>query len=75
MEVIAIVGHSFKLPGDVQDEASFWDMLTSRKNMMTEWPSDRATIDSFSGRSSMNVNKVCFNFASDPGHMRNMFEF
>ena len=74
MEGIAVVGYSFKLPGDVQDEASFWDMLASRKNMMTEWPSDRATIDSFTSGSTTSGNKVCFGASNNHGSLRRMFE-
>ncbi|OTA94157.1 hypothetical protein M434DRAFT_394918 [Hypoxylon sp. CO27-5] len=47
MEPIAVVGFSFKLPGDVLDETSFWNMIHTRANHMTAWPDTRITIDSF----------------------------
>ncbi|KAI0120848.1 hypothetical protein F4776DRAFT_672631 [Hypoxylon sp. NC0597] len=47
MEPIAVVGFSFKLPGDVLDETSFWNMMYTRANQMTEWPDTRITTDSF----------------------------
>ncbi|KAI0840502.1 hypothetical protein F5Y06DRAFT_294490 [Hypoxylon sp. FL0890] len=47
MEPIAIVGLSFTLPQGITDEASLWKTLESRLNLMTEWPEDRLTVDSF----------------------------
>ncbi len=42
---IAIVGVSFKMPQDAEDELGFWKVLESRKNVMTEWPPSRTNID------------------------------
>lgn len=47
MEDIAIVGVSFKMPEDAQDELSFWKILEERKNLMTEWPESRTKLNSF----------------------------
>jgi acyl transferase domain-containing protein len=47
MEPIAIVGLSFRLPRDVDNEASLWDMLEHGRNAMTEWPKERSNIDAF----------------------------
>ncbi|KAF7535686.1 hypothetical protein G7054_g5162 [Neopestalotiopsis clavispora] len=44
MEPIAIIGFSFRLPQGAEDEASFWEMLESGRNVMTEWPKSRANI-------------------------------
>ncbi|KAH6609746.1 putative polyketide synthase [Trichoderma cornu-damae] len=44
---IAIVGFSFKLPQDVEDDTSFWDVLYNQKNLMTEWPESRLNASSF----------------------------
>ncbi len=38
---IAVVGLSFKLPQDVNDVSSFWEVLENRKNLMTDWPESR----------------------------------
>ncbi|KAI1775035.1 hypothetical protein F4818DRAFT_451955 [Hypoxylon cercidicola] len=45
-EPTAIIGFSFKLPQNVEDDRSFWDMLEKRRNLMTEWPPSRATLGS-----------------------------
>ncbi|KAF7558100.1 hypothetical protein G7Z17_g20 [Cylindrodendrum hubeiense] len=44
---IAIVGYSFKLPQDVNDDSSFWEVLENRRNLMTTWPESRFTTDAF----------------------------
>lgn len=46
-EDIAIVGYSFRLPQDVNDDKAFWEVLQNRKNLMTEWPASRVNADSF----------------------------
>jgi acyl transferase domain-containing protein len=46
-EDIAIVGYSFRLPQDVNDDTAFWEVLQNRKNLMTEWPASRVNADSF----------------------------
>ena len=55
---IAILGFSFKLPQDVEDDAAFWDVLQQRKNLMTEWPESRLKAGSFVGNNNKNANKV-----------------
>lgn len=47
MEPIAIVGLSFRLPRDIDNEAGLWDMLEHGRNAMTEWPKERSNIDAF----------------------------
>nr|ALQ32756.1 putative polyketide synthase [Fusarium aywerte] len=47
MSDIAIIGYSLKLPQDVDDDESFWDVLQSRRNLMTKWPENRVKTDSF----------------------------
>ncbi|KAI0020262.1 hypothetical protein F4780DRAFT_742638 [Xylariomycetidae sp. FL0641] len=44
---IAIIGLSFKLAGKVEDEFSLWDVLQSRRNLMTPWPEARGDISGF----------------------------
>lgn len=44
---IAIVGYSFKLPQDVNDDQSFWEALESRRNLRTDWPASRVDSASF----------------------------
>ncbi|RSL58093.1 hypothetical protein CEP53_006251 [Fusarium sp. AF-6] len=46
-EDIAIVGYSFKLPQDVDDDCSLWDVLSKRRNLMTECPKSRIDSESF----------------------------
>ncbi|XXG96501.1 hypothetical protein Hte_002784 [Hypoxylon texense] len=49
---------AFKLPQDVEDETSLWSMLVSGRNMMTEWPETRATIDAFYEHGLSSKNKI-----------------
>ncbi|RMJ10268.1 hypothetical protein CDV36_010105 [Fusarium kuroshium] len=44
---IAIVGYSFKLPQDVDDDCSLWDVLSKRRNLMTDCPKSRIDSESF----------------------------
>lgn len=54
---IAIVGYSFKLPQDVNDDQSFWEILENRRNLKTDWPTSRANPASFA---SNKLKKVCW---------------
>ncbi|KAL1857091.1 Type I Iterative PKS [Diaporthe australafricana] len=47
MEPIAIIGQAFRLPDGVEDVSSFWDMLEQGRNVMKEWPENRANIATF----------------------------
>jgi acyl transferase domain-containing protein len=47
MEPLAIVGCSFKGPQEAIDEENLWKVLESQRNLMTEWPADRCTLDAF----------------------------
>ena len=47
MDAIAIIGQSFRLPGDVETDSALWEMLESGRNVMSEWPKSRSTIDTF----------------------------
>lgn len=60
-EPFAIIGVSLKLPQEAVNEASLWEVLEARKNLATDWPENRASLDSFThdgepGR----PNTVCF---------------
>ncbi|KAI1453481.1 hypothetical protein F4805DRAFT_478404 [Annulohypoxylon moriforme] len=48
MEPFAIIGISFKLPQDATDESSFWKVLEEGRNLSSEWPENRKTLDSSS---------------------------
>lgn len=47
MEPIAIVGLAFQMPQEAQNETGLWEIIESGRNVMTEWPSDRVTVDEF----------------------------
>lgn len=47
MEPIALIGQAFRLPDGVEDASSFWDMLEHGRNMMREWPENRANLATF----------------------------
>jgi acyl transferase domain-containing protein len=64
MEPIAIVGLAFRLPDGVEDDLSFWDMLENKRNVMKEWPENRANIETFykpgSGiKNTASPTKIC----------------
>ncbi|KAI0509380.1 polyketide synthase PksD [Xylaria bambusicola] len=56
MEPVAVVGLSFRLPQGAEDESSLWEMLQSRRNVMTPWPESRANIDAFYNQDSNRLN-------------------
>ena len=60
MEPIAIIGLSFKLPQDVKNESSFWEILEKGRNVMTEWPDSRVNVDAFYSSDSTKDNIVLF---------------
>ncbi|KAH8689590.1 hypothetical protein BGW36DRAFT_330426 [Talaromyces proteolyticus] len=47
VEDIAIVGYSFKLPQNINDNDSFWEVLQTGRNLRTEWPESRMNVDAF----------------------------
>lgn len=58
MESIAIIGLAFRLPDGAEDISSFWDMLKHGRNVMKEWPKDRANIETFYKPDSSVKNKA-----------------
>ncbi len=58
MEPLAIVGISFKMPGKAVNEDGLWDIMETRKNVMTEWPESRSTVGSFHDGGSKKQNTV-----------------
>lgn len=55
---IAIIGMSFKLPEDADNELGFWKILEGRRNVMTEWPPSRTNIDAFYNVEPGSQNRV-----------------
>ncbi|CAN9190585.1 unnamed protein product [Alternaria alternata] len=58
MEPIAIVGLAFKLPQDIEDEASFWRILEQGQSVMTEWPKSRVDVNAFARSPEAALNTV-----------------
>jgi acyl transferase domain-containing protein len=58
MESIAVIGLAFKLPQDVEDEESFWDVLEQGKSLMTEWPASRVNVNAFARSQDTSLNVV-----------------
>ncbi|KAI0469826.1 polyketide synthase [Xylariaceae sp. FL0804] len=58
MEPIAIMGFSFKLPGEIKDELSLWEVLEQRNNLMTGWPPERLAIDALHAGGTTLQNKL-----------------
>jgi hypothetical protein len=64
-EPFAIVGISFKGPQEAIGETGLWEVLETRKNLMTEWPEDRTNVDCLHDRGPKKPNTVCrFCFSS-----------
>ncbi|PLN82692.1 polyketide synthase [Aspergillus taichungensis] len=61
---IAIVGYAFKLPQDVDDDATFWEVLENGRNLRSDYPESRINADSF-------VNNSHKKFPSQGGHFIN----
>lgn len=60
MEPIAVTGFSFRLAQGAEDEASFWEVLESGRNVMTPYPeSCLKDIDAFHDPNSDAQNNVC----------------
>ncbi|KAI1171055.1 hypothetical protein F4777DRAFT_591503 [Nemania sp. FL0916] len=55
---IAIIGMSFKLAQGVDDPSTFWQALSERKNLMTQWPEDRVNLKSFYASNADEANKL-----------------
>lgn len=47
VDPVAVIGFSFKFPQEATTAESFWEMLDDGRCAMTEFPSDRLSIDSF----------------------------
>lgn len=43
----AIIGFSFKLPLDISQESTLWQVLEHKANLSSKWPKSRLSIDSF----------------------------
>lgn len=44
LEPIAIVGYSFRFPGDATDSKAFWNMMMEKRCAMSDTPEDRISI-------------------------------
>ncbi|TGJ87999.1 hypothetical protein E0Z10_g779 [Xylaria hypoxylon] len=55
---IAIIGVSFKMPQEAVNEASLWEILEKKKNVMTEWPTSRVNLESFYDADPTRFNKL-----------------
>ncbi|KAK6949612.1 hypothetical protein Daesc_009695 [Daldinia eschscholtzii] len=62
---IAVVGFSFKLPQDVNDVSSFWEVLENKRNLMTEWPESRIKNGSFEASKEGNLRCRGGHFITD----------
>ncbi|KAK4234008.1 polyketide synthase [Achaetomium macrosporum] len=47
---IVIVGYAFRLPQNVDDDFTFWDVLQKRRNLRTDWPASRINADAFKAK-------------------------
>lgn len=58
MDDIAVIGLSFRLPQEAVSEESLWEILESRRNLMTEWPEARIKSEAFYDLGLGTRNKV-----------------
>ena len=58
LEPIAIVGLAFQFPGGIVTEDAFWDMMTERKCLSSDFPADRINIDAFYSEDDKKKNTV-----------------
>ncbi|PLB53839.1 hypothetical protein P170DRAFT_396789 [Aspergillus steynii IBT 23096] len=65
LDDIAIVGYSFKLPQDVDDDLSFWKILQDRRNLMTDWPESRMNGEAFVNSSHSAVHGLGGHFINE----------
>jgi acyl transferase domain-containing protein len=54
MEPIAIIGFALRLPENISDEGSFWEILKERRNLMAEWPASRIAVQGLGAVSDFN---------------------
>lgn len=59
MEPVAVIGFSFKMAQEAVDEDGLWEVLQNRRNLMTEWPENRITLDAFYDGGSRKNGTVC----------------
>ncbi|KAF4443314.1 polyketide synthase [Fusarium austroafricanum] len=65
MSDITIIGYSFKLSQDVNDDTSFWDVLQNKRNLASDWPEDRVKVDSFASNKHQKWNGKGGHFIKD----------
>jgi acyl transferase domain-containing protein len=42
---VAIVGYAFRFPGDLADDAQFWEALKQKRDLVTQVPADRWAVN------------------------------
>ncbi|KAJ5102441.1 Acyl transferase/acyl hydrolase/lysophospholipase [Penicillium alfredii] len=52
---IAIIGYSYRLPQEVDNDTSLWEALDSQRNLRAEWPESRINAGSFVKDSPTNI--------------------
>ncbi|KAK8065059.1 hypothetical protein PG997_011806 [Apiospora hydei] len=57
-EAVAIVGLSYRLPQEAENESGFWELLEQRRNAMTEWPGTRINLETFHDENSNCDGKI-----------------
>lgn len=59
LEPLAIIGFALEYPQDANTPEGFWKVLEERRDVMTEWPSDRINLDAFFYRDEGQKQQVC----------------
>lgn len=65
---IAIVGIAYKLPQDVEDDTSLWDVLEGAKNLSGRWPEERMNADAHPHSQSRGADHAGDQFHGPGGH-------
>lgn len=55
---IAVVGVAYRLPQDVEDDASFWEVLQGSRNLSSGWPEQRMNADAHPHPRNGNVSLI-----------------
>ncbi|WP_415837373.1 SDR family NAD(P)-dependent oxidoreductase [Parendozoicomonas haliclonae] len=67
-EPVAVIGMGFRFPGDVNDEQSFWELLSEGRDAIREVPPERWDIDAFYDPDPSAIGKMrtrCGGFLKD----------
>ncbi|KAH8426120.1 uncharacterized protein LDX57_003862 [Aspergillus melleus] len=66
LEPIAIVGYSFRFPGDATDSKAFWKMMMEQRCATSDTPEDRISIPQWQHPDGRRRGQVRSSFSFEP---------